>query len=292
MYPSKILLFGEYTVLLGSHALAIPHHQFKGEWDFTSEPLTPNDELKKFIAYAKSLPECPLNIDLFEEELAKGIYFKSTIPQASGLGSSGALVAAIFKRYSNNKGQLDILGLKRNLALLESFYHGSSSGIDPLVSFLNTSILVKSKDEVEQVDCPISTLHNFGFFLVNNYRSGKTSNLVEYFKHKCNTDAQYLKLLHEIYIPLNNECVKAIISQNSSDHFFKTIKEVSQLQMNIFDKMIPSEFTSHIDYGLSNELFWIKLCGSGGGGFFLGISKNAEKAKEYFEKFGYKVFIL
>lgn len=292
MYPSKILLFGEYTILLGSHALAIPYSRFSGEWDFASESSTSNSELKKFLGYLKSLQECPLNLNLLEEELAKGLYFKSSIPQASGLGSSGALVAAIFKRYSIVEGELSIKELKRNFVLLESFFHGSSSGIDPLVSYLKTPILIKSKDEIEQAEMPTGEIKKLGLFLVDTGKSGKTSNLVAYFRHKCNTDAEYLKLLQERYIPINNECIKAIIKPSSNSHFFETLKEISHLQISIFDKMILSEFVPHIEYGLVNELFWMKLCGSGGGGFYLGFSEEVEKAKEYFEKNGYKTFIL
>ncbi len=290
MFPSKILLFGEYTILLGSHALAIPYPRFNGDWDFANDSSNPNNELKRFLDYLKSLPECTLDTDKFEEDLAKGIYFKSNIPQGAGVGSSGALVAAILKRYSKIKENLDIIELKNSLALLESFYHGSSSGIDPLVSYLDSPILVKNK-EVGQVDISKNTLENFGLFLINSGQSGKTSNFVEHFKNKCNTNAEYIKLLQEIYIPLNNECVKAVANSSNSDIFFNLIEEISHLQLSVFDKMIPSEFVSHIKYGLDKKLFHMKLCGSGGGGFFLGFSKNLEKTKEYFNRNGYKIFI-
>lgn len=290
MFPSKILLFGEYTILLGSYALAIPYSRFNGDWDFANDSSNSNSELKRFLDYAKSLPECPLDTNKFEEDLAKGIYFKSNIPQGAGVGSSGALVAAIFKRYSKINVEQDITEQKNNLALLESFYHGSSSGIDPLVSYLNSPVLVKGK-EVERVDIPEKTIREFGLFLVYSGQSGKTSNFVEHFKNKCNTNTEYLKLLQENYIPLNNECVKAVVNSSNSDIFFNLIEKISHLQLSVFDKMIPSEFVSHIKYGLDKKLFYMKLCGSGGGGFFLSFSKNLEKTKDYFDRNGYKIFI-
>ena len=32
IFPSKILLFGEYTVILNSKAIAIPYHNYSSQW--------------------------------------------------------------------------------------------------------------------------------------------------------------------------------------------------------------------------------------------------------------------
>ena len=37
---------------------------------------------------------------------------------------------------------------------------------------------------------------------------------------------------------------------------------------------------------METEDFKLKLCGSGGGGFLLGIAKNYDKAKQYFDDQG------
>ena len=47
--------------------------------------------------------------------------------------------------------------------------------------------------------------------------------------------------------------------------------------------MIPKTLLSDWRYGIENDLFFLKLCGSGGGGFFLGFTENINKTKKYFK---------
>src|SRR5690242_20746449 len=46
---------------------------------------------------------CDLDLAALENDLNKGLYFDSSIPQGFGVGSSGALVAAIYDQYCKNK---------------------------------------------------------------------------------------------------------------------------------------------------------------------------------------------
>ena len=39
-----------------------------------------------------------------DADLEKGMYFDSSIPMGYGVGSSGAIVAAIYDRYADHKG--------------------------------------------------------------------------------------------------------------------------------------------------------------------------------------------
>lgn len=306
MYPSKILLFGEYTILLNSQALAIPYGRFKGDWNFMKDiidsvPLEVHDSnsnLKEFLAYLKAEGkkinlDYHLDISRFEEDLESGIYFKSDIPKGSGLGSSGALVAAVFDRYVKDySSTTDVYKLKRYLALLESFYHGTSSGIDPLVSFTNSTVLVKGNNEVEMINLPADkTLQRHGLFLIDSGQKGETSELVNYFKQKCSSDNDYLNTIQNHYIPINNECIKELVGQNDTGHFFSTIHELSGLQLSLFEEMIPKNIIPLIKYGLENDLFYLKLCGSGGGGYFLGFSENVAETKEFFKNEEYEILL-
>lgn len=306
MYPSKILLFGEYTILLNSEALAIPYERFKGGWAFIKDAVNSNpsdardsnSNLKEFLAYLK-LEGKKLNLDhhldisRFEEDLENGIYFKSDIPKGSGLGSSGALVAAVFDRYVKDySSTTDVFKLKKNLALLESFYHGNSSGIDPLVSFINLPILIKGNNEFERINLPINNiLQKHGLFLIDSRQKGKTSDLVTFFKQRCSSDNDYLDRIQNHYIPINNECIKELTNQNDTNLFFSAIHKLSRLQLSLFEEMIPKNIIPLIKYGLESDLFYLKLCGSGGGGFFLGFSRNITATKEYFDNVEYEILI-
>ena len=65
------------------------------------------------------------------------MYFDSSIPQGYGVGSSGALVAAIYDQYALNKITVlenltkdKLVQLKQSLQQWNLF-HGKSSGLDP-----------------------------------------------------------------------------------------------------------------------------------------------------------------
>ena len=42
-------------------------------------------------------------LDELKRDIDKGMYFDSSIPQGYGVGSSGALVAAVYDKYANDK---------------------------------------------------------------------------------------------------------------------------------------------------------------------------------------------
>ena len=71
-----------------------------------------------------------------------------SIPTGYGVGSSGAIVAAIYEHYIRDEYEIlnktkknRISDLIKNFSLMESFSHGKSSGLDPLNSFLKLPIL-------------------------------------------------------------------------------------------------------------------------------------------------------
>ena len=99
--PGKLLLFGEYTILAGGQALALPLPNFSGHWakGQTAKPF----DLRPFLDYLDRLQQeeqllTPLRLDQFRQDLAAGLFFRSTIPAGYGAGSSGALCAAVYQR--------------------------------------------------------------------------------------------------------------------------------------------------------------------------------------------------
>jgi len=146
-YPAKIVLFGEYGIILGSMALAIPYPRLSGGFRFPENSTTPhlktqsesNIEIIKLLSFfKKDLNKFQfLDLQCLDHDANKGMYFDSSIPVGSGLGSSGALTAALYDRYALPENQADYQAIKLKLSLIESYFHGLSSGIDPLVSLLN-----------------------------------------------------------------------------------------------------------------------------------------------------------
>jgi len=112
LFYSKILLFGEYGIIKDSKGLSIPYNFYNGALKVDENPsdaaIASNKSLGHFINYLDELqqnnPEL-VQFDLvsLKKDIAEGMYFDSTIPQGYGVGSSGALVAAIYDKYATGK---------------------------------------------------------------------------------------------------------------------------------------------------------------------------------------------
>ena len=112
LFYSKILLFGEYGIIKDSKGLSIPYNFYNGalkvDENPTEEAQKSNASLSRFADYLTQLqqdqPELvTFNIEALKADVARGMYFDSSIPQGYGVGSSGALVAAIYDKYANDK---------------------------------------------------------------------------------------------------------------------------------------------------------------------------------------------
>ena len=56
---------------------------------------------------------------------------------------------------------------------------------------------------------------------------------------------------------------------NTSELFRNSVKELSKETFNNFQEMIPEKIKHKWKEGINNDSYYMKLCGSGGGGFFL-----------------------
>ena len=105
LFYAKILLFGEYGIIEDSQGLTLPYSFYKGTLKFSdldSEfEKESNSNLQKYAEYLTGLVlpnNFELNVAQFKKDISKGLFFDSNIPQGYGVGSSGALVAAIFEK--------------------------------------------------------------------------------------------------------------------------------------------------------------------------------------------------
>ncbi len=291
-FPAKILLFGEYGILLDSMGLAIPYPRFSGRFRFFAESgkalsakeSQSNNELLKLLDYLKSKPSgfAFLDLDRLEADLNKGLHFDSTIPQGSGLGSSGALTAAIYHRYAVDNHQHDLQTLKTRLAAIESFFHGLSSGIDPIISLMNKPVLINnSTSEVTEVDLS-RFLSSYTLFLINAHLQGNTRDLVVGFMKQYEL-TDFRQSIEEEYIPLVNHTIESLLNADFKA-FDRAIAKYSKFQLNRFTHLIPIAMRKHFEHGIGSRDFHLKICGSGGGGFILGFARDRLKALSYFNE--------
>jgi mevalonate kinase len=304
IFYAKILLFGEYSVIHGSMALSAPYGHFKGELSFINDDkytdydfaLNSNRLLKEYLTtLLKNKDELIGLIDLktLVKDIENGLYFESTIPQGYGLGSSGALTAAVYSRYGLNRvrntrrlNQPDIFRLKHILARLEAHFHGTSSGFDPLSSYLKFPVLVERPEKISMVGIPRNKDYGrAGIFLINSGLPRKTGQLVEVFMNKCTEDQRFFHRIMNEYIPLNNNCITSIISGNLKV-FIRNLASISIFQITEFQEMIPEGFLPVWKEGIDRRNYYMKLCGAGGGGFMLGFAMDLNLALEEFNAKG------
>ena len=296
LFVSKILLFGEYSIIKDSMALCVPYSLFEGALTFRNgDGPKVEPELKAFSQYLKKLhkeeahPILDFHFDLqsFDFDISQGLFFDSTIPQGYGLGSSGALCASLFSRYALNscnkeeflKDPKMIFRLRSYFSLMESFFHGSSSGLDPLISYLSQAIVIRAKNDFERVELSLNQFGEGkgGIFLLNTGRSRKTEPLVNLFLEKCLT-SEFNQVCEEELLPVTNECIR-YFCQNDLFNLLKVFKRLSSFQREHFGPMIPPLFKELWEKGLSSDNFYLKLCGAGGGGFLLGITDDFKKVE-------------
>lgn len=284
-FYSKVLLFGEYSVIQHSMGLCIPYPLFEGKLTFRRDNTAVIDpELKAFSLFIKQLIDnnqlaYQFDITSFEFDISQGLYFDSTIPQGYGVGSSGALVAAVFDRYEQeNHTNLDIGKLKKIFAQLESHFHGASSGVDPLISYLNSPILIKSKNELGSVTIPSFPKGKGGIFLLNTKRSRKTEPLVNLFLEKV-TNEKFNEVCESELKPITNNCIENFLEADTNA-LLLNFKKLSEFQFEHLSPMIPKLYRDLWIEGINTDDYFLKLCGAGGGGFLMGITRDFQKVKQ------------
>lgn len=266
-YPSKILLIGEYAVLAGSPFLAIPYDGYESVWT-TSDQVDPY--LPSILAYLKNENFEFLNLTKLIEDVSNGVSLTSTIPIGYGVGSSGSVTAAIYDRYANDAVE-DLSTLKSRMAAIESFFHGQSSGLDPLVSYLKKPI---GSVEGEITILPEIKL-NKNWFLINTGIARSTEKLIAIYNDKLKS-SDFEKSIHKL-IDINNTLFNHVYKNNECG-LVDSMRAISELQLAQFGEMIPEHIAEIWKMGLISNSYYLKLCGAGGGGFFLGYDVDGSIA--------------
>ena len=299
LFYSKILLFGEYGIIEDSKGLSIPYNFFNGALKIT-ENHTPESKksnliLLEFCEFLKDIEDLNLDLDLFKQHISKGLYFDSSIPRGYGVGSSGALVAAIYDKYSNNKITVlenltreKLLVLKSIFSKMESYFHGTSSGLDPLNSYLSIPILIKSKNEINVTGIPSQKSNGSGaVFLIDSGQTGSTAPMVKIFMEKMKSEG-FRNMINSEFIKHTNLCVDNFLSGDIKNLFNHT-KKLSKIVFDNFKPMIPNDFHDLWKKGIDSESYFLKLCGSGGGGYILGFAPDIDKAKNDLKNYNLEV---
>lgn len=266
-FCSKVLLAGEYTVIEGGNSLALPLSSYYGK--LIANGKHNHDGLwANLSAYFRNI-NAPINHQTFENDIVNGLGYESTIPVGYGGGSSGALIAALYDRYSIGELSNDE-ELKMILGQMESYFHGKSSGIDPLVSYLNVPIMTQgtslkrlTKEEVNTKD----------FYLLDSGISRSTAHYVSVFK----TEIQNQNKEKLVQLRILNDRLISLLIGVTFDDIDAIMFDISSLQVDLFRPMIPDSILPIWQEGLESREYAMKLCGAGGGGYFLLYTRDKSR---------------
>ena len=285
-YYSKVILFGEYSMIFDATALMIPLTRFSAQWRFASHldasgGAASNSSLQCFADYLSTVNELKNTIDLLRlnHELYDGLFLSSNVPSGYGLGSSGTLVAAVYDGYAKQNTD-DLFQLKALFGKMEIYFHGSSSGIDPLQCYLGKPFKITQKgvdllsDDFLKKDIRIC--------LIDTKIKSNTKPLVDHFKLK-RKDVGFLSRFQNEYVPYVTACIDSMI-QGDTSLFFSSLKKLTKGQLAFLRPMITDNtldlFTTDFDFNFS-----VKISGSGGGGYVLGFTDDVQRASGLLKDF-------
>lgn len=276
---SKLLLFGEYTIIQKSDALALPLANFGGKLTLAAPCDTgSNASIRSLYNYIAGLDALKnrFELDRWLHDIECGLWFESNIPQGYGLGSSGVVCAAIYNSYccvpAGTLGELKSL-----LATMECCWHGKSSGLDPLVGCLQKPLWIQHGDTIDIVDLPLWERGAGVVFLLDTLMPRQTTPLVAHFIENCK-DADFVRRGLQPLTAANGRVIANFLRGDSAG-VWQDVAEIAQLQWDFFRAMIPADFAEVWKLGLVSDDFKIKLCGAGGGGFLLGFARDWERVR-------------
>ena len=285
-YYSKVILFGEYSMIFDATALMIPLKRFSAQWQFPQSrnraaTLTSNQSLKRFYQYISENETLSYLFDLqaLKKDLDEGLFLASNVPSGYGLGSSGTLVAAVYDRYALQKTE-NYLQLKTLFGQMESHFHGSSSGIDPLQCYLGKPFKITPNGvELLSDDFLKKNIH---ICLIDTKIKSNTKPLVNHFKAQ-RENPGFLNRFQAEYVPCVTSCIDAMINSNK-ELFFNSLKRLTKGQLEFLRPMVTDNTLVHFstDYDFN---FGVKISGSGGGGYVLGFTDDVEQVSKLLNDF-------
>lgn len=247
-FPSKILLIGEHSVLHGSQSLSIPFEIFGGQWEY-GQAID-----QRLVDLGEQFDGSIIDLDRFNADCKNGLIFNSTIPVKYGIGSSGALTAALYKTYAL-KQETNINKLQGHLANIESIFHGKSSGTDALVSYCNAAIHSIDQHSNLLPQNPLDFFSGFIYLFDSKIdRSAKT--FIGRFGDLVKEDKIEIQKLNGIC----NRVIQDLLASTSKQADFENIKLLSQFQYDQLTTLIPEHVRAIWAEGLKSDRYYFKLC--------------------------------
>lgn len=276
---AKCILSGEHAVLRGSAALVFPIRSYSIDMHYTPS----NSEFDASISGLYGEPLKILFWGLLEvalqklgksrKDLSGHLVLKNALPFGGGLGASAAISVGV-GRLLHNFNFIADSQLFEFCRSLEDQFHGESSGADIAIAFYESAIRYVRHEKVEVFTPNWSPQ----LYLYYTGQKGVTIECVNKVKALETTDPTLFKSL-DAQMGLSVETCQAALLQTEADGF-DTLAEGLRLGQECYEKwdLVTPEVAKAVNFLKENGAIQCKLTGSGGGGYLMGLWKQAPAA--------------
>lgn len=279
--PAKIILFGEHAVVYGQPAIALPMTTLSSKVSILGNPLGNPNEVRiiapeigmddffhnlpedDFFVTAITLVMNHLNIDQYP---ACEVRITSTIPVASGLGSSASIAVSLLRTLFAFLGKSPNNRIISNLALqLEKIHHGNPSGIDNSVITFEKPIYFIREKPVEFIQVKkLLTL------IIGNTGIGSTTKeSVSIVREKLQTNPIKINQLFQEIGSISKEA-KIFLETGKNKLIGEKMNQNHHLLQDI--GVSCSELDHLVTAAVNAGAMGAKLCGSGLGGNMVALA--------------------
>ena len=106
---------------------------------------------------------------------------------------------------------------------------------------------------------------------------GETQPMVNIFMNKMKNEG-FRKMIDQDFARYTDNCIDDFLKGDAKS-LFGNVKKLSKVVLKHFKPMIPKSFHQLWQQGIESNDYYLKLCGSGGGGYILGFAEDYERAK-------------
>lgn len=119
--------------------------------------------------------------------------------------------------------------------------------------------------------------------LIDTKTTGATGPLVQHFIDLFNLP-EFELAFQQQFMPANNGCIESLLS-GDMEKFFSCLAQLVKFQVYHFHEMIPAGFHRVISFAHCEKVY-IKLLGSGGGGYLLAFAESQDILDQWSKKRG------
>lgn len=283
--PGKTILVGEHAVVYNQPAIAIPVREIRSNVKIqadilakTGQVLFNAPDINLHSTSEKLTRDHPFNIALnlvkqnamLDHFPSCQVLIKSTVPKASGLGSSASISVALIKALSTFVGlSLSKSEISEMAYEVEIQYHGSPSGIDNTVIAFDQPIRFKKEDGFRLIN-PTDT---YSFILANSGIPGQTKKAVSLVRQALEKEPEKYKNLFAAIGELVNQAEESILFADRKRLGMIMTENHKLLQiMGVSHAILDHLVTVAINHGS----YGAKLCGGGLGGNIIALINSAD----------------